>query len=69
MNTSGLLQSWREALRALFTWQETRSIHDSMNFAKMNLFLKYTISEGSDESVLLHSLARAFAARMHTVSM
>ena len=31
MNTSGLLQSKREARRASLTLQETRSIHDSMN--------------------------------------
>ena len=35
MNTSGLLQSYREALRASFTLQSSRSIHDSMNIPKI----------------------------------
>ena len=33
MNTTGLLQSWREA--ASLTLQETQSIHDSMNLLKI----------------------------------
>ena len=37
MNTSGLLQSKREALPALLTLQETRSIHDSMNISKIDI--------------------------------
>ena len=49
MNTSGLLQSKREAIRASrslcqkgfsFTLQETRSIHDSMNIPKIT-FIAY----------------------------
>ena len=35
MNASGLLQSYREALRASLTLRETRSIHDSMNIPKI----------------------------------
>ena len=35
MNTLGLLQSEREALRASLTLQESRSIHDSMNIPKI----------------------------------
>ena len=35
MNTSGLLQSDREALQALLTLHETHSIHDSMNIPKI----------------------------------
>ena len=34
MNTSGLLQSEREALWASLTLQEALSIHDSMNIPK-----------------------------------
>ena len=40
MNTSGLLQSQREALRASPTLQETRSIHDFMNIPKIE-FISY----------------------------
>ena len=41
MDTSGLLQSEREALWASPTLHETRSIHDSMNIQKFfNSFLK-----------------------------
>ena len=39
MNTSGRLQSQREALRAALTLLENRSIHDSMNLPKMNSIL------------------------------
>ena len=35
MNTSGLLQSQREAEGASLTLQETSSIHDSMNIPKI----------------------------------
>ena len=35
MNTSGLLQSGPDALRASLTLQETRSIRDSMNILKI----------------------------------
>ena len=40
MNTSGLLQSYREAPRASLTLQETRSIHDSMNLPKIEFISK-----------------------------
>ena len=46
MNTSGRLQSQREALRAALTLLENRSIHDSMNLPKMNSILKcYRVKE------------------------
>ena len=35
MNTSGLLQSWCEALQPSLTYLETRCVHDSMNIPKM----------------------------------
>ena len=37
MNTSGFLQSKREAFWALLTLQETQRIHDSMNIPKIEL--------------------------------
>ena len=37
MNTSGLLQSKREARRVSLTLQETQSIHDSMNMPEIEL--------------------------------
>ena len=40
MNTSGLFQSYHEALRASLTLHETRSIHDSMNLPKIE-FISY----------------------------
>ena len=35
MNTSGLLQSQRKALRASLILQEARSIHDAVNIPKI----------------------------------
>ena len=41
MNTSGLLQSKPEDLRASLTLQENQSVHDYITDQKLNLFLKY----------------------------
>ena len=40
LNTSGILQSYREARMASLTLQETRSIHDSINLPKIE-FIAY----------------------------
>ena len=59
MNTSGLLQSKREALRALLTLQETRSIHESMNLPKIefNAYIYFLYYQSNINFQFLPNLA------------
>ena len=62
MNTSGLLQSKREALRASLTLQETRSFHGSINLPKIEIhFLNNTaLRKRVDRSEVVVRAYRAY---------